>query len=217
MCGRYSLSSDPRKVSKLFDIDNTANFQSRYNISPGQEAIAIYKKEEKLNMSFLNWGIKLNQRLNNSSLIINARSETINSNYRFKNFFKTNRCLIPANCWFEWNKFKQPFCIHSKKSVIIAFAGIIEKNISQNSNFVIATSSSEGGLAEIHRRTPVIIEKKDFDLWFNGTPKEALNLISPINSSDFNWYKVSRELGSVKNDYPSLLKEIKDPQGFLFS
>ena len=70
MCGRYSLSSDPRKVSKLFDIDNTANFQSRYNISPGQEAIAIYKKEEKLNMSFLNWGIKLNQRLNNSSLII---------------------------------------------------------------------------------------------------------------------------------------------------
>ena len=59
MCGRYSLSSDPQQVSKLFGIDNTSNFNSRFNISPGQEAIAIYKKESKINMGFLNWGIKI--------------------------------------------------------------------------------------------------------------------------------------------------------------
>ena len=217
MCGRYSLSSDPQQVSKLFGIDNTSNFNSRFNISPGQEAIVIYKKESKINMGFLNWGIKINLKLKNSSLIINVRSETINKKFLFKNLFETKRCLIPANCWFEWDKFKQPFCIHSRQSNIIAFAGVIDIKTNQKSNFVIATSSAEGGLENIHKRTPAIIDKNNFDLWLNGSPEEALNLLSPINSSAFNWYRVSKELGSVKNDYPSLIEEIEEQQPSLFN
>ena len=33
---------------------------------------------------------------------INARAETADSKPAFRSVFKSRRCLVPANGWFEW-------------------------------------------------------------------------------------------------------------------
>jgi putative SOS response-associated peptidase YedK len=59
---------------------------------------------------------------------INARSEELASKPALRESLKTRRCLIPANCFCEWQqigpKAKQPFAIGMVDDQSFAFAGL---------------------------------------------------------------------------------------------
>jgi putative SOS response-associated peptidase YedK len=59
--------------------------------------------------------------------MINARSETVADKPAFQDAFRTRRCLIPADGFYEWvgsNKAKQPFHFGLMDDSLFAFAGI---------------------------------------------------------------------------------------------
>ena len=66
MCGRYVLYSK-EKFKNKYNI----NINPNYNISPNQEVFVI---DQNMNIMKLKWGIRAEWK---NSLIINARSETI--------------------------------------------------------------------------------------------------------------------------------------------
>ena len=204
MCGRFSLSSNLNELKNEFSDDLSGNFPARYNIAPGQTSIVVSLFDKKFNLQILNWGFN---SPNISKLIINAKSETVHQKVTFSELLRFQRCLIPANNWFEWKSCKNPYLIKSKNSNLIAFAGL--KRLSNNGDpqFIIITSESNQHLKSLHSRTPLVIHKKDYYKWTGDNYEEALTLLKPINGNDFVFHPVSPALGKVNNDNSSLVEK----------
>ena len=204
MCGRFSLSSNLNDLKNEFSDDLSGNFPARYNIAPGQDSVVVSLFDKKFNLQILNWGFN---SLNTSQLLINARSETVHQKVTFSKLLRFQRCLIPANSWFEWKSSKKPYLIKSRNSNLIAFAGL--KRLSNNGDpqFIIITSESNQHLKSLHSRTPLVIDKKNYYKWTGANYEEALTLLKPINGNDFDFHPVSPALGKVNNDNSSLVEK----------
>lgn len=88
--------------------------------------------------------------------LINARSETLESKKSFRTILD-NRCLIPATAYFEWrrdgkNRFKNR--IAPVDGGLFAFAGLFEGD-----HFTVITCDPLPGIAHIHNRMPVILDR----------------------------------------------------------
>ena len=214
MCGRFSLSSNLEELKNKFSNEISGNFPAKYNISPGQNSVVISLKKNDLNQ--IQWGFKVPKL---SKLVINARSETINEKPLFKNLFQQNRCLIPANSWFEWNNENKPYLIKHKENDIIAFAGLQRLEENKERSFVIITAEAGRNLKTIHKRTPLVINKENFLFWLGNDYEKACNFLKPINANDYIFYPVSPKVGKISNDDMSVTEKYleKEIQLNLFS
>ncbi len=108
-------------------------------------------------------------------LIINARSETVDTKPTFKSAFHSRRCLVPANGFFEWQKTNGKSIKHKiylDNDEIFSMAGIYDtfkdKHGSSFQSFTILTTNPTDNIKKIHNRMPVILNRKDEDLWLDG-------------------------------------------------
>ena len=216
MCGRFSLSSNLEELKNEFSNEISGNFPAKYNISPGQNSVVISLKKNNLYLNQIQWGFKVPKL---SKLVINARSETIIERSLFKNLLFQNRCLIPANSWFEWDNEKKPYLIKHKKNDIIAFAGLQRIEENQDRSFVIITADAEKDLKKIHNRTPLVINKENFLLWLGNDYQKAYNFLKPMNSNEYTFHPVSPKVGKISNDNISVTEKYheKESQLNLFS
>ena len=216
MCGRFSLSSNLEELKNEFSNEISGNFPEKYNISPGQNSVVISLKKNNLYLNQIQWGFKVPKL---SKLVINARSETIIEKPLFKNLLFQNRCLIPANSWFEWDNEKKPYLIKHKKNDIIAFAGLQRIEENKEKSFVIITAEAGRNLKTIHKRTPLVINKENFLFWLGNDYEKACNILKPINSNDYIFYPVSPKVGKISNDNISVTEKYleKEIQFNLFS
>ena len=126
--------------------------------------------------------------------MINARSETINKKSLFKNLFQQNRCLIPANSWFEWNNENKPYLIKHKENDIIAFAGLQRLEENKERSFVIITAEAGRNLKTIHKRTPLVINPDNFPFWLGHDYEKACNILKPINQMSIHFIQFHQKL-----------------------
>ena len=104
MCGRYNFSknSSSPMVQKVLE-----NLQSRQvevktgEVNPGDVAAVIASNRKLEPQAF---GMKWGYRLPDGKLIFNARSETAAQKAMFADGMRQRRCLIPADCYYEWQK-----------------------------------------------------------------------------------------------------------------
>ena len=203
MCGRFTLSSNLADLKNEFSNNLSGNFPAKYNISPGQTSAVIFFTRNQYKLLNIEWGFKT---FRNGNLIINARSETLNKKRSFQELVKFQRCLVPANSWFEWSEPKKPYLIKNKKNKIISFAGLYKIEEDGEKKFIIITSEANGSLRKIHNRTPLVVKQKDFVNWLGDDYKSALSILKPINNNDYNFHQVSPEIGKVSNDNKDILE-----------
>ena len=203
MCGRFTLSSNLEDLKNEYSNNLSGNFPAKYNISPGQTSAVIFFSKNQFKLLNIEWGFKT---FRNGNLIINARSETLNKKRSFQELVKFQRCLVPANSWFEWSEPKKPYLIKNKKNKIISFAGLYKIEEDGEKKFIIITSEAYGSLRKIHNRTPLVVKQKDFVNWLGDDYKSALSILKPINNNDYNFHQVSPEIGKVSNDNKDILK-----------
>lgn len=169
MCGRYSTG----KVSKKKFEDTLSikldHIPSRYNISPGQDNPVITKHKGIAPLSSMRWGLVPNWAKDPNPKIkpINARAETLSEKPSFKELFFKQRCLIPADGYYEWQVLgtdKIPHYIHLPKMPAFAFAGIWDNWQRDNCNpllsYTIITTEAAESIRFIHHRMPVILPEK---------------------------------------------------------
>lgn len=203
MCGRFTLSSNLEDLKNEYSNNLSGNFPAKYNISPGQTSAVIFFTRNQYKLLNIEWGFKT---FRNGNLIINARSETLNKKRSFQELVKFQRCLVPANSWFEWSEPKKPYLIKNKKNKIISFAGLYKIEEDGEKKFIIITSEANGSLRKIHNRTPLVVKQKDFVNWLGDDYKSALSILKPINNNDYNFHQVSPEIGKVSNDNKGILE-----------
>ncbi len=187
MCGRYTLV-DIKSVRRRFGIEeDSAEFQASLNITPGTDQPVVIEKDTKRIIQPMRWGLvphwaqdaKIGYRL------INARAETVAEKPAFRKPIATNRCLIPANGFYEWQKQtqkKKPYYFSLEKNELMAFAGIWDmwENPTGEllSTYSILTRSADAVVAPIHDRMPLILNQDQESEWLNPlTPFETIRRV----------------------------------------
>ena len=219
MCGRFIQKLTWREIHDLYrskEPDPPPKLQPRYNGAPGQDFAACRLDERgTLAVVLLRWGLVpyWAKDLRTSSRLINARSETVHQKPSFRAAFRSRRCLVPADGWFEWKRaggVKQPYHLSLADRSPLSFAGLWErweKGGEVLESFTIITTNASPGLAHIHHRQPAIIDPSQFDDWLDpasSTPR-LLELARRSHAGPFQQRPVSTRVNSVRNDDPDLL------------
>ena len=126
MCGRYASARSADELLDFYTAHPAENFSAlaaSWNIAPTSQVYLIRnslgKAERELTTA--RWGLtpQWAKSLDFSAKTINARVETVATKPSFRDAFKSRRCLIPADGYFEWYTAsgpisrKQPFYIHN--------------------------------------------------------------------------------------------------------
>ena len=135
MCGRYRLSRRKQLLEEYFEsVSGDDDWAPRYNVAPTQPIPIIRQnpKEPRRELSLARWGLipSWAKDTTGSFKTINARSESVTTTPLFYEPFKSQRCLIPADGFYEWKKdgkTKQPYCFEVGEGELFAFAGLWDK------------------------------------------------------------------------------------------
>jgi putative SOS response-associated peptidase YedK len=104
------------------------------NIAPGQPAAVVRQEPgaEGRELTFLRWGL-IPAWADDPSIgdrLANARSETAATKPSFRRAFRSRRCLVVADGFYEWQKTngrKQPYFIGLKSDRPFGLAGLWER------------------------------------------------------------------------------------------
>ena len=150
--------------------------------------------------------------------MINARAETLIHKPSFSKPFKTQRCLVVADGFFEWQKNlgkKIPFYIHLRSKKPFGFAGLYDTWESPEGESIttctIITTTPNELIAPMHDRMPVILRPEAREIWLDkeiSEPEKLLTLLNPYKASEMVAYEVSPLCNSVKNNIPDCIKPI---------
>jgi putative SOS response-associated peptidase YedK len=156
------------------------------------------------------------------TLLINARSETINDKPAFKNAMRRRRCLIPADGYYEWQVAggrKRPFFIQHRDGAMFGLAALAENWIGPNGEemetVAIVTAAASADLAVLHHRVPVTLMAGDFARWLDCSSDDAAPVMALLKGplpGEFTWHEVSTRVNHADNDDAQLLLPITDEQ-----
>lgn len=224
MCGRFTLTN-PDKIEKRFNTSNKLSLtEPNYNVAPNFTMPIITKNSPNKGI-MAKWGFIPAWEIKkpNPLSLINIRSETCKEKPYFNKVLLTSRCLIPATGFFEWKEVKLekkpekvPFYITLKDQDLFSFAGVYSKYEDAEKKphyyFAILTQNPNSFMKDIHRRMPVILEKKEEELYLNPEEKNFNRLYqlvsTPYPSGKMKAYVVSKEVNSPGNNDKDLLKEV---------
>jgi putative SOS response-associated peptidase YedK len=227
MCGRFVGYRNNEELLDNFPIDKTAcNSTANYNIAPSQEVLAIVRREQANWLDKFHWGLVpfWAKDVSIGNKLINARAETVDKKPSFRNAFKKQRCLIPADGFYEWQGAKgkkQPVYLTLPSQEPFAFAGLWETWMPKNSDgsiykscAIITTTASES-VVPIHHRMPVILKPEKYNQWLDPELSDLDELKDIIS----NWIvtklvgeAVSRQVNSAQNNDPSNIKPLTQMQ-----
>ncbi|NHJ84446.1 MAG: SOS response-associated peptidase [Asgard group archaeon] len=220
----------------LFQLEEFLELDPQYNIAPGQNVYAVrgivIRDEQQRTASTLRvakevvplrWGL-IPFWAKDPSIgfkLINSRSETVAEKPSFKASFKSRRCLIPTDGFYEWKKTKEgdkkPYFIQMKDEQPFAFAGIWDKwkdsEGSKIESFSILTTEPNSVMTPIHNRMPVIIPPKNFDIWLNPEIDDDNTLkpmLKPYDGEKMKAYPVSTYVNSPKNKGIQCIEEYQE-------
>jgi putative SOS response-associated peptidase YedK len=224
MCGRFTLRTPATVLIEHFDLDVRADkqlplFEPRYNIAPTQDVVVV--RADATNglrtASMMRWGLlpAWSKGVASGPPMINARSETLAEKPAFRSAFRSRRCLIPADGFYEWQQSisgakgkKQPFWIHRPDGEPFAFAGLWEKWRDPSAELAIesctiVTTAANSSLSYLHDRMPVILAPGDYSLWLDSKvdePGKLQHLLEACGNDELVAEPVSIHVNRVAND-----------------
>lgn len=225
MCGRYVLYGPDARLIETFDVREVPPFPARYNIAPTSDVLVILNgaRGERIART-MRWGLvpgwakdpAIGAKLNN------ARAETVDTKPAFRSAFRSRRCLIPANGFYEWQApatpggRKQPWYVSPAGAGdgMFAFAGLMERWGPREQALYttcIVTTEANALMAPIHDRMPVILGRDDWPAWLEAaTPTvEIRPLLRPAPIEGMQAWPVSLAVSNARNEGPQLIERIE--------
>ncbi len=201
----------------------TVDVRPRYNVAPTQQVAVARSTKRGREIVGLHWGLVPSWAKDRDvgSSLINARSETVSEKPSFRNAFRTRRCLIPADGFYEWKAeggTKQPYRMTLGNGGGFAFAGLWERWEASADRlpletFAIITTIANSLLQPIHHRMPVILDEADHDAWLDTSrpASEVLALLRPFPAERMAVRRVGTRVNSVAFDDAACIAEDNCP------
>ena len=213
MCGRYVLATDPEGLQARFGLRIlTDQPYPRYNIAPGSQ-IAVIQADAQGNrqLAKMTWGIPPSY---GSTLLINARSETVHQKPTFAGSFRNRRCLVPADGFYEWgnvNGRKEPHFVRRPDRQLFAMAGIFRPVTipggQQQMAVAILTVPANRAVRPIHSRMPAILYHECEETWLDprASTHALLETLEPAADDELEAYQVGRKVNRGETEGQQLI------------
>ena len=215
MCGRYTLTKPKKSIESHFQAAlRMEEYRERYNIAPTQVLPVVVSPHDEREIEAMRWGLIPSWAKDTQSPLINARAETIHEKPSFRSSFKTRRCLVPADGFYEWTKGengKVPYRIYLEGEGLFAFAGIWSewgKGEDSIRSFAIITTEANSKLKSLHHRMPVILDPENYAPWLGSSQKDPVSLLNAYPPERMAYHEVSLRVNSPKNDDPECLTPV---------
>lgn len=225
MCGRFVVTKPEKILTRFKTNNNPLNFTSSWNVSPS-ETLPTITRNSPNRIRMMKWGYMWNK--NSKYGTINIRAETTKEKPYFKRILLNQRCIIPADGFYEWRTVnlegkdeKYPFFIYLKDNSMFGFAGLYNKLEDAEGKpfytFAIITCPPNKIVNEVHNRMPVILEKKYETEWLDPENKdfEKLHkLLKSYEASKMKLHPVSKRVGNPRNDDDKLIESFEEAKLF---
>lgn len=221
MCGRFTLRSSGKVIAEIFGLAEPPHIQPHFNIAPSQSVAVVRQQPEahQRELVRLHWGLipfwaddpSIGNRM------ANARSETAAMKPSFRRAFRSRRCLVVADGFYEWQKTdgkKQPYFVQMKDHRPFGIAGLWERWDKQGEpieSCTLLTTDANELMMPIHERMPVIIPPDQFDIWLDPSvhdEKVLSGLLRPFDAKTMTAYPISTLVNSPKNDVAACIEPI---------
>ena len=222
MCGRftrYHTWAEIHAMYRLLDGERGRNTEARYNIAPTQDVsfITAGEKGQQHVRQGRWWLVPWWAKEMPKATMFNARIETVATSPAFRDAFKSKRCLIPADGFYEWTKGedggKDPWHIYQPDNAPFSFAGLWAHNEKLDiTSCTIITAPAGPTMAQLHTRQPVILDPAFYDVWLDPTtPQDLLpGALARNLDDDLQFHRVSREVNITRGggDHPAMIGPI---------
>ena len=225
MCGRYTLTLGKNHIQTQIPTlrSFTMPWEPRYNLAPGQ-IIPTLTSDRPDTVVGLYWGLIPSWAKDPAiaQKLINARGETLKEKPSFKNIYRTCRCLIPADGFYEWRvvgRKKQPTYIRLRSGQLFTFAGLWDewKNAEGNTvkSCTIITTTANELIQKFHHRMPVIVPEPWREMWLDQKwtdTKRLDEIIRPFSSDAMESYPVSPAVNKAESEGPECVRPLTETQ-----
>lgn len=218
MSERFYLTATPTEIKRQFKLDKVPELVPRYNIAPTQPSPIVIAKDKSRELLMARWGLvpAWSRDLSTGAGMINAPAETLEAKPAYRVAFQSQRCLVLANGFYEWQvrgARKQPYKIAVRSGALIGFAGLWERWTPETGEavetFTIITTEASRLVREVHDRMPVIIAPADHQRWLTASADAVKRLLVPYTTG-LTIVPVGDRVNSIKNDDVSLLQPATD-------
>lgn len=165
MCGKYQVSTEDENL--LFREMIASHYQADplpplMTIRPTDPAPVLLKSGARL----MRFGIKINQK---SPLILNTRSESLETSPLFGPRFEMARCLVPARFFYEWDAHKSAYLFGRKDEKNLRLAGLWFETMPLPA-FVVITTAALEPVKSVHPRMPLILPSPEYQsAWLSSS------------------------------------------------
>jgi len=229
MCGRYAVYDLHLLGQMLANLPLHLDVPPHptWNAAPSQLLPVLVESgdEERIDLTGMSWGLVPRwTRPGEKPAVtpINARAETLAEKPMFRSLVKRNRCIVPANGFYEWQREngskgpKQPWYIHLRDEPLMFFAALYDEAKREDgpplASYTIITTHANDAMAGLHDRMPVIVPPDDVEHWLSRseTDFDALGyLLEPVPDEAIAMYPVSKAVNSPAHDTPDLIEPLE--------
>ncbi|MCY1264119.1 putative SOS response-associated peptidase YedK [compost metagenome] len=229
MCGRY-VAPDEAAMERFWHIGprNSGRWINRvYNVAPTtQVPMVLLNDQGEQEVVPARWGLIPFwwKKTTPPTFSFNARSEEAATKPMWRQAISSQRCLMPALGWYEWNEkepvtnragraVNQPYYHHAADGEVLAIAGVWSNWTAPDGNTItscaLLTKDAAGPVAAIHHRMPVILAPTHFELWLSPdtTLERAYDAVA-LSRTDFEAYAVSTDVGNTRNQGAELIRQL---------
>ena len=215
MCGRFTLHTPKKHLLAYFEIlDASCAVFERYNIAPTQNVLVV-EDNGAHRLVEMRWGLIPSWAKDRAigNRMINAREETVAEKPAFRVPFRRQRCLVPADGFYEWRpgeggRGKTPMHIRAMDGAPFAFAGLWDRWVDKGTgeetrSFTIITTAADGFMRPIHDRMPVLLARDAWARWLDSAYQDRDGLLDLLGRRDgrmLEAFEVSRAVNSPRHD-----------------
>lgn len=206
----------------LFGVDIPFELTPRYNIAPTQSTLMIRNEGNKLLAVKARWGFIPSWRKGEKKMLepINARSESAAASKLFAGALRTQRCVIPASGFYEWQvvtgkRTKRPYHIEPLGADVLALAGLWSpwkpKDAQIIESFTILTCAPNEVMRPIHDRMPVILSLDAIKAWLDPAIDDAATvtaMLRPAPAGSIIAREVSPWVNTPAHDDPACIQPV---------
>lgn len=224
MCGRFTLRASASVLAEQFAAIADITLVPRFNVAPTQPIAVVRARPDssplQRELAIVRWGLipSWAKDAGIGGRMINARSETVAAKPAFRAAFRRQRCLIPADGFFEWRrqgKSKQPYFIQMAGEQPFAMAGLWESWNGPDGNEIesctILTTLPNELMQVIHDRMPVILPSETCGEWLDpaqADPEPLKRLLVPFDAGQMKARPVSSYVNRPSNEGPECIAPV---------
>lgn len=224
MCGRYAAAKDVATLVEEFEVQRPPEraLTPDYNVAPSKQVYIVVDRPQDdeqgvaRQLREAKWGLVPSWAKDPSigNRLINARVETAAEKPSFRRAWKSRRCLVPADGYYEWyagEGGKQPFYIHDRSGASLAMAGLYEFWKDGDDWLVttcVLTTSASDDLGRIHDRMPLLVPRDHWALWLDPEAPPAEEALVPALTAGLEAYPVAKTVNNVRHNGPELTEPL---------